>query len=269
MSVAALGAGRHVVCEKPLALTLDEARELREAVARYDRRFMVAEQYRFAGGVENLRQAVVGGRIGRLAYIDHAFYRGFQLSWGADPLRDAWMSRYQEPSLQEMSVHHFDMWCHVTDSRVAEISVRPFDPAWNTSSRRFGYSIAASLEDGTHIHYITSRALAREQTTWYGDLTIVGESGALAWDGVGSAVALSKVLPSDDAQVQRLEHESLDYVQVPPNLATTAMFRALVAAIREGRPHPCDVEDNWRSFAASQAAVESVRTGRPVEVATR
>lgn len=161
------------------------------------------------------------------------------------------------------------MWYFVTGSRIAEIYARPFDPAWNTSNRRFGYSIHATLESGAHVDYLTCRALAREQTTWYGDLTIVGESGALSWDGVGSAVTLSKVLPSASPQEQRLLSESLDIATVPPDQATTAMFRALVAAIREGKPHPCDIDDNWPSFAASHAAVESARTGRPVEVAKR
>jgi predicted dehydrogenase len=268
-SLAALAAGRHVVCEKPLALTLDEARELREAVARFDRRFMVAEQYRFAGGVENLRQAVADGRVGKLAYLAHEFHRGAQIAYPSNARRDDWMSRYREPGLQEMSVHHFDMWYYIAGSRIAEIYARPFDPDWNTSGRHFGYSIHATLENGTHVDYLTCRALAREQTTWYGDLTIVGEGGALAWDGVGSAVSLSTVLPSKNPQEQRLLDESLDYSQVPPDQATTAMFRALVDAIRAGKPHPSDAEDNWASFAASQAAVESARTGRPVEVAKR
>jgi predicted dehydrogenase len=109
-SLAALASGRHVVCEKPLALTLDEARELREAVGKLDRRFMVAEQYRFAGGVENLRRAIAEGRVGRLAYLAHEFHRGPRLSLGSAASRDEWMSHYQEPSLQEMSIHHFETW---------------------------------------------------------------------------------------------------------------------------------------------------------------
>ena len=266
MSLAALAAGRHVVCEKPLALTLDEARELREAVGKFDRRFMVAEQYRFAGGVESLRRAVAEGVIGRPGYFVHEFHRGAQLTWGGNAQRDAWMSRYQEPSLQEMSVHHFDMWYYIADSRIVEIYAKPFDPVWNTSNRRFGYTIHATLENGTHVHYLTCRALAREQTTWFGDLEIVGEAGALAWDGVGTAITLSKVIPSDNPQEQRLATESLSYVDVPPEGSATAMFRALVRAIREGTRHPGDVEDNWVSFATSLSAVESARTGRPVEV---
>jgi hypothetical protein len=46
------------------------------------------------------------------------------------------------------------------------------------------------------------------------------------------------------------------------------MVRALVAAQREGRPHPNDIADNWVSFATAMAAVESAQTGRAVRVAT-
>ena len=49
--------------------------------------------------------------------------------------------------------------------------------------------------------------------------------------------------------------------------STMEMVRALVAAMREGRPHPNDVEDNWVSFATAMAALESVRTGQAVKVA--
>jgi len=76
MSLAGLQAGCHVVCEKPLAMTLDEALELRRAVARYDRRFMVGEQYRFADGCRNLRHALRERAIGRLGYVAHEFLRG-------------------------------------------------------------------------------------------------------------------------------------------------------------------------------------------------
>jgi len=75
MSLAALRAGHHVICEKPLVRSLEEARELRDAVKANDRRFMVGENYRFADGMENLRRAIAAGLIGRPAYIDHEFRR--------------------------------------------------------------------------------------------------------------------------------------------------------------------------------------------------
>jgi len=50
--------------------------------------------------------------------------------------------------------------------------------------------------------------------------------------------------------------------------STMQMVRSLVDALREGRPHPNDIDDNWISFATAMAAVESVQTGQAVKVAT-
>jgi predicted dehydrogenase len=265
MSLAALAAGHHVMCEKPLALNLAEARELREAVKQYDRRFMVGEQYRFAGGVEDLRRAVAAGRIGPLAYIAHEFYRGAQVSYASQPERDEWMRAYLEPSLQEMSVHHFDMWYYITGLRCSEICVKAFDAPWNASSRKLGHSAYATLEDGTHVDYLTCRALARPQTTWFGNICVVGQEGTLTWDGSGP-VLLSRVVSSADPQNPKLATEAVSYVDRGGEGTALTMIRALVEAIREGTPHPCSVEDNFVSFATSIAAAESAQTGRPVKV---
>ena len=265
-SLAALRAGRHVICEKPLALNLAEARELRDEIGRFDRRFMVGEQYRFAAGVESLRRAVADGRIGGLAYVAHEFYRGARVQIPGNPRRDEWMSAYQEPSLQEMSVHHFDMWYCITGRRCEEVLVKPFDPPWNNSNRKLGYSVLATLEGGVHVHYLTSRALSRPQTTWFGNITLVGQEGTLAWDGLGP-VTLSRVAEVDDLGGARLAVEEIaDVDSGPAGSTATAMVRALVDAIRSGRRHPCDIDDNFVSFATSIAAAESARTGLPVKV---
>lgn len=270
MSLQGLRAGHHVICEKPLAMTLDEARRLRDALPSFGHRFMVGEQYRFADGVENLRRAIAAGKTGRLAYVDHEFYRGGSATPGRWANAQHWSRAYQEPALHDMSVHHFDMWYVITGSPCAEISAVPFNPAWNQSPRTFGYSVSATLEDGTHVHYLTARALARPQTTWYGTMAIVGEQGTLQWDGESAEVTVTRARPSENPMDQRLDTER--YAEVNSGAAGTnetvpVMLRAFFDAIRENRPHPCDVRDNWPSFATSMAAVESARTGKPVRVA--
>jgi|GEM_PF-5491606 len=264
-----LATGHHVICEKPLALSLAEAHELRAAIRGFDHRFMVGEQYRFADGVENLRRAITGGVIGPLAYIDHAFFRGSRLIAGRWAGGEHWSQTYQEASLQDMSVHHFDMWYYMTGARPVEVSVTPFDVSWNPSVRKFGYSLTARLENGVHVTYLTARSLARPQTPWYGTLWIVGQDGALAWDGDSSAVSLSRVGAGTDPFVQEIKSEPLAYVDrgiSGTNAPLLLMIRELDAAIAANRRHACDLDDNVVSFATSMAAVESARTGRPARV---
>jgi len=275
LSLAALRAGHTVICEKPLVRSLEEARRFREQVQATGQRFMVGENYRFADGMENLRRAVAAGLIGRPAYVDHEFRRAG--SGARPPASDHPVD--PDRSIPEMSVHHFDMWWYATGKRPTEIQAHPFTPPWAEGGRRFGYSMRATLEDGTHVHYLSSRALSRPQTTWPGNLVLVGEEGTLEWDGGGAAVTLVRELPTHNYRDQHLARGPVSYVSYESprdtvggpgsaHSSTMQMVRALIAAQREGRPHPNDLDDNWVSFATAMAAVESAQTGRPVRVAT-
>ena len=166
-----------------------------------------------------------------------------------------------------MSVHHFDMWWYATGQRPTEIHAHPFTPPWADGPRRFGYSMRATLADGTHVHYLSSRALSRPQTSWPGTLAIVGEEGTLEWDGSGAAVTLIRELPTHNYRDQHLARGPVSYVSYESprdtvggpgsaHSSTMQMVRALIAAQREGRPHPNDLDDNWVSFATAMAAVE-------------
>ena len=168
-----------------------------------------------------------------------------------------------------MSVHHFDMWYYITGARPVEIAVTPFDVDWNPSNRKFGYSAVAQLENGIHVDYLTARALARPQTPWFGSLWIVGEGGALSWDGDSSAINVSRVVEAEDPFGQEIQTETLIYYDrgvSGTNAPLLPMIQELDDAITNDRRHACDIDDNLVSFATSMAAVESARSGRPVRV---
>ncbi|HEX2035813.1 MAG TPA: hypothetical protein VHS99_16670, partial [Chloroflexota bacterium] len=74
-------------------------------------------------------------------------------------------------------------------------------------------------------------------------------------------------LPTHDYREQHLASGPVSFVSRDASGgATMLMVRTLVEAIRQGRPHPCDMEDNWVSFATAMAAVESAQTGQAVKV---
>lgn len=265
---AALEAGCHVICEKPLALSLEEAHAMARDVASSGLHFMVGEQYRFADGVENLRRAVEAGVIGDLAYITHEYYRGAFLTasyWGT---ATHWSSAYRHVQLHDQSPHHFDMWWFITGRKTRDIYVRPFDVPWNQTGLGFGYTAVASLEGGVQVNYLYARALAREPTSWFGRMTIVGETGTLTWDGEAAEIGLDRVSAGPTGEAIR-EHEMLAYVDrglIGTNAPVVAMVRAFVEAIRENRRNPNDIEDNMVSFATTMAALDSIDSGHPMPV---
>lgn len=83
-TLAALKAGKHVLCEKPLTVTLDEARRVaRAAAARPSQIGMVNFSYRRSAAVQEAARVVASGRLGELRHV-HAHYLQ---SWLAS---DAW-----------------------------------------------------------------------------------------------------------------------------------------------------------------------------------
>ncbi len=66
IAVAALQAGRHVLCEKPMALTLADCDAMLEAASRAAGRFMIAQCIRFWPEYVYLREAFTDGRFGPL-----------------------------------------------------------------------------------------------------------------------------------------------------------------------------------------------------------
>ncbi|HYE06176.1 MAG TPA: Gfo/Idh/MocA family oxidoreductase [Planctomycetota bacterium] len=93
-ALAALAAGKHVVCEKPIEVREDRIDAMIAVAARHGRRIACVFQNRFAPGARALKAAVDAGRFGRLAlcqamtnwWRDDAYYRagGWRGTWDLD-----------------------------------------------------------------------------------------------------------------------------------------------------------------------------------------
>jgi predicted dehydrogenase len=81
IAVAAAKAGKHVFCEKPLALNLADAREMLQAVEQAGVKHMICFNYRFVPAVRLAKKLITEGRIGRIYH-----FRGkFLQDWIVDP----------------------------------------------------------------------------------------------------------------------------------------------------------------------------------------
>jgi predicted dehydrogenase len=84
VAIAALDAGKHVLCEKPLANTVDEAVAMADAAERAGQRgvrAMVAFNYRRVPAVALARQLVAGGRLGQIRHVRAVYLQ----DWIVDP----------------------------------------------------------------------------------------------------------------------------------------------------------------------------------------
>jgi predicted dehydrogenase len=125
ISIAALEAGKHVLCEKPLANTVEEARAMAAAAERAAARgvrAMVGFNFRRVPAVALARELVAAGRLGAIRHV-RAAYLGAHLLDPEFPL--AWRLRASEAgsgALGDLGAHAIDLAQYVAGDRITGVS---------------------------------------------------------------------------------------------------------------------------------------------------
>jgi predicted dehydrogenase len=125
ISIAALEAGRHVLCEKPLANTVEEARAMAAAAERAATggvRAMVGFNFRRVPAVALARELVAAGRLGPIRHVRAAYLASHAL----DPeLPLAWRHQASEAgsgALGDLGAHAVDLAQHLAGDRIVGVS---------------------------------------------------------------------------------------------------------------------------------------------------
>ncbi|WP_327319110.1 Gfo/Idh/MocA family protein [Streptomyces sp. NBC_01235] len=203
IAVAALAAGKHVLCEKPLANTVEEAETMAHAAeTAYDRGqlAMVGFNYRRVPATALARRMVAEGRLGTLRHVRVTYLQ----DWLVDPAFPlTWRLRRElagSGSLGDLGAHIVDLAQHLAGERLAGVSAitetfvrqRPL-PGGATSG------LSATSADGTGTVTVddaalftgrfASGALASFEATRFATgrknalrLELNGERGSLAFD---------------------------------------------------------------------------------------
>jgi predicted dehydrogenase len=125
IAIAALEAGKHVLCEKPLANTVAEAEAMTEAAERAAAsgvRSMVGFTYRRVPAIALARRLVEQGRIGEVRHVRAQYLQ----DWLADPEAPlAWRLQKDKAgsgSLGDIGAHIIDLTQFITGDRIASVT---------------------------------------------------------------------------------------------------------------------------------------------------
>src|SRR3984893_12879420 len=121
MARDALLAGKHVMCEKPLAITVPEAQELTTLAVRQGVRHAVCHNIRFYPMVQQMRSMRESGELGEILVVQGTYFQDWLLydtdwNWRVD-------AKAGGPSrcMADIGSHWFDMAEHVTGLRVTSL----------------------------------------------------------------------------------------------------------------------------------------------------
>ena len=167
--MAALAAGKHVVCEKPFALRADEVdRMIDEATAR-DRVLTVYQSRRWDPDYLALRNAVRAGAIGDLFYME-SFIGGY-----SHPC-DFWHSH--EPisggTIYDWGSHYFDWILQLFPDSVRSVSAHAHKRVWHDVTNSDQVRVDLTFAGGAEASFLQSDIAAEAKPKWY----LLGTRGA-------------------------------------------------------------------------------------------
>ncbi len=277
-SLAALDAGVHVVCEKPLALTAAEAGELRDRARARDRRTLVFFTHRALAASALVKRLVGEGFLGRPVHVAATYHTSSHLRPGK---RGEWrMQRAQAGTgvLGDIGSHLVDLvrWWVGDVTRVAGqwLNVTPVRDGVRTDADE-QVSVLAQLACGAQATFHARKLVAGRgnlqrvelhgtggslvweaepgvDTTWTGRLWM-GRPGATRLEPVPIPPELARGLDGPDAQANR-------------NEAFRRLTDPFFAAIRQGGEVSPDFADGAAVQAVLDAVAASAERGAWVDV---
>ena len=255
---AGLGAGCHVLSEKPMAETLDEARDLIARAEAAGRLHAVVQNRRYLGSVRRIARFVRAGSIGEITGVHADFFLA--------PHFGGFREEMQHVLLLDMAIHGFDAMRCMTGLSTTGVYCREWNPAH--SWYRQGASAAAifDCDNGAVFTYRGSWCAQGLGTGWECAWRIVGEKGTLVWDGRES-------LRAEVAGGARtgLFDEAIE-VPIPPLDPADGVdghfgvISGFVRALRNRMEPETIGRDNIRSLAMSLGAIQSAEAGRRIDI---
>ncbi len=264
--LAALNAGKHVICEKPLAVTTAEVRQMAAAAQKSGKLLMTGQNQRWGGAGLAIKRFVDAGAVGEVYYARiHAVRRNLLPT--APTFIDSKISG--GGPCMDIGVHALDlgMWLMgfpepVRVSGVTRVNFakgHDIPGAWGEWDReRFSVEDFAS----GFIHFANGATMVLE-SSWLQhqrmnedfSAHLFGKKASVHWPSKEYATVINGALVDGTLQ------------DIPAKPSHQGEIIAFAEAIRSGAASPVPVEQTLKVIAILEAIVESGRTGKEVVIA--
>jgi predicted dehydrogenase len=275
-TIAAAEAGKHVLCEKPLARTAEESFEVWRRVAATGVKHLCGFNYRFVPAVRLARELIDAGTLGEIRH-----FRGRYLQdWGDDPSLDTWRFNPAEAgsgALGDLGTHVIDLARYLV-GEFGSVSglVKTF-----VKGRQVDDAIEAAVEfESGAVGTIESTRLAlgrRNAFQW----EINGSDGALYFD-MERMNELQVFVKEEDTTargfrtvlVTEAQHPFMEHHWPPGHIVgwgdtflhEVHHLLGAIAGDHDVAPHAATFEDGYRASEIGEALVRSSTTGKREEL---
>jgi predicted dehydrogenase len=255
VTIKALRAGLHVIGEKPMASTMDQAREMVKVSEQTGRLYMVSQSRRWDAKHDAICRTLSAGTIGQLATLNCDFFLAAHFGGFRDEM--------PSPLILDMAIHHFDLARHFSGRNAVSVYAEEFNPAGSWYKGDVAANCLFEMEDGLRFAYRGSWCSEGMHTGWNGNWRLIGTAGTLIYEG--DQTITGEIVAGDTGFIRP---------KAPATIAESPMthftmhgaLREMLEFLRTGRKPQTECHDNNHSLAMVFAAIKSAREGRRVSL---
>lgn len=257
ISMAALAAGKHVLCEKPMTRTVAEAEALVRAVARYGRVFKCGFNHRHHPAIQQAHAYVTSREFGKPLFARCRYgicgRPGYEKEWRADPVQAA------GGQFIEQGTHGLDLF---------RWFLGPLVEAVGMTSRQ--YFTQQTLDEGGMAVFRSAggatASLHTSLTQWRNlfSFEVYGENGYIEVEGLGASYGIEKLILGRREPTGPFAYQTVEFRG--PDVSWKEEWREFSAAIRENRPPLGSSEDGLAAMRLAMAVYDSESAGRLVRL---
>jgi predicted dehydrogenase len=236
----------HVMMEKPLTHSYEEATDLLQLCQTQEKKVMISQNYRWNRPIQTIKQLLEKGAIGEVEYMNYSFRRATKFG--------GWRDEYANILLEDMSIHHFDIMRFLLNKNPVEVYAKSFRPSWSWFKGNPNAHVSITFEGGVFASYAGSWVAKGTETSWNGELRLVGERGAI------ELVDEEVILYDANNKASKIPLVELLYDD-----RTLSLDNFVQSIIRDEQPNT-SIEDNFKSFELTCAAIESAVSNQIVSL---
>lgn len=262
IAIAAANAGKHVMVEKPMAVTVEECDAIIEAAKKNNVKVTVAQTQRNRVCMYTAQEAIASGKLGAVHHI-----RGLCMEPNAKANVPRWnLDAEQGGLILGHCIHTYDSIRFLTGKEIKSIYAKCRNYMPNLPSDG---TVEALMEmvDGSTAYIFNSFELPNPGFKEKYNFQVFCEGGLLDVDSYTHAKMAVKDGPWETiAEQPPIDWKGKGYLDQVRLASFTRLLRMFFKAIIDGTEPPITAWDGRQAVAAVLACYESQRTGKPVEL---
>ena len=265
ISIAALKAGKHVLCEKPMAITPEECENMVAAARESGKFLMIGQNQRLTRAHRKARELVEQGAIGDIISFRTTFGHGGPETWSMDPGKNTWFFDKKQAAMGAMAdlgIHKTDLIQYLTGQTVVETTAKVV-----TRDKRGADGQLIAVDDNALcIYQLSGGAIGTMTASWtfYGaednSTVLYGTKGILR---IYDDPAYSLKLVTADGETVLYELES---IQTNDNQTKSGVIDCFMDCLVNNKAPEISGESVLPAMRAVFASLTSSATGKSVSI---